>query len=198
MLLALLALVVPEPVRGWSEGVDILRLRYHEYVGPSQEDYIDLMVNSSYTYSVFGLAFSSFAIAGLVYWLPTFLTAAKGLTLAQADRSLGAALLAASVVGIGAGGWLVDAFATSRPRMLFLLPGLAMLGTIAGVLAAIYAGSLPWILGGVSIAVGLMFLEIAPCYAIISVVVMPNMGRAVACAVTLRPPTSWATSGRRP
>ncbi len=184
LLLALLALAVPEPVRGWSEGVDILRLRYHEYVGPSQEDYIDLMVNSSYTYSVFGLAFSSFAIAGLVYWLPTFLTAAKGLTLAQADRSLGAALLAASVVGIGAGGWLVDAFATSRPRMLFLLPGLAMLGTIAGVLAAIYAGSLPWILGGVSIAVGLMFLEIAPCYAIISVVVMPNM-RAVACAATL-------------
>ena len=46
--------------------------------GPSREDYIDLMVNSSYTYSVFGIAFSSFAIAGLVYWLPTFLTAARG------------------------------------------------------------------------------------------------------------------------
>jgi MFS family permease len=184
LLLALLALAVPEPVRGWSEGVDIPRLRYHEHVGPSREDYVDLMVNSSYTYSVFGLAFSSFAIAGLVYWLPTFLTAAKGLTPAQADRSLGTTLLAAAVLGIGGGGWLADAFATSRPRMLFLLPGLAMLGSIVGVLAAIYAGGMPWVLGGVFLAVGLMFLEIGPCYAIISIVVMPNM-RAVACGATL-------------
>ncbi len=46
--------------------------RLHEQVGPSREDYIDLMVNSSYTYSVFGIAFSSFALAGLVYWSPTF------------------------------------------------------------------------------------------------------------------------------
>src|SRR5262249_35194609 len=74
LLLALLALALPDPVRGWSEGVDVLRLRVHEHVGPSREDYLDLMVNSSYTYSVFGLAFSSFAMAGLVYWLPTFLT----------------------------------------------------------------------------------------------------------------------------
>ena len=55
--------------RGSSEH----RLRLHERVGPSREDYIDLMVNSSYTYSVFGMAFSTFAIGGLVFWLPTFL-----------------------------------------------------------------------------------------------------------------------------
>jgi MFS transporter, Spinster family, sphingosine-1-phosphate transporter len=184
LLLALLALAVPEPVRGWSEGVDIPRLRYHEHVGPSREDYIDLMVNSSYTYSVFGLAFASFAIAGLVYWLPTFLKVARGLAPAQADGSLGATLLAAAVLGIGAGGWLADAYATSRPRMLFSLPGLAMLGSIAGVLAAIYAGAMPWVLGGVFLAVGLMFLEMGPCYTITSAVVMPNM-RGVACAATL-------------
>ena len=64
LLLALLALVVPDPVRGRSEGIDIQRLRLHEHVGPSREDYIDLMVNSSYTYSVFGMTFSSFALAG--------------------------------------------------------------------------------------------------------------------------------------
>ena len=42
--------------------------------GRAAEDYIDLMVNSSYTYSVFGMAFYTFAIGGLAYWLPTFLT----------------------------------------------------------------------------------------------------------------------------
>ena len=78
LLLALLALLLPDPVRGTSEGVDEPRLRLHERVGPSQEDYIDLMVNSSYTYSVFGLAFTMFAIGGLVFWLPTFLMVVQG------------------------------------------------------------------------------------------------------------------------
>ena len=67
---------------------------------------------------------------------------------------------------------------------MFLLPGLAMFGSIAGVLVAIYAGGMPWVLGGIFLAVGLMFLEIGPCYTIISGVVMPNM-RAVACGATL-------------
>ena len=61
--------IVEEPVEdvvglgGGVEGVDEDRLRLHERVGPSRDDYVDLMVNSSYTYSVFGLAFSMFAIA---------------------------------------------------------------------------------------------------------------------------------------
>ena len=83
VILALLALVLPDPVRGTSEGVDEHRLRLHERVGPSQEDYIDLMVNSSYTYSVFGLAFSMFAIGGLVFWLPTFLMVVKEMPAAR-------------------------------------------------------------------------------------------------------------------
>ena len=96
LLLALVALVLPDPVRGSSEEVDRTRLRLHEQVGPSREDYIDLMVNSSYTYSVFGITFSSFALAGLVYWSPTFLTVAKGMTEAQAEVPLGLTLLGAA------------------------------------------------------------------------------------------------------
>ena len=48
--------LLPEPVRGASEGVDPERLQEHEQAGASREDYLDLMVNSSYTYSVFGMA----------------------------------------------------------------------------------------------------------------------------------------------
>ena len=89
LMLALLALTVPDPVRGASEGVDVARLRLHEQVGPSHEDYVDLMVNSSYTYSVFAITFSSFALAGLVYWSKSFLIVAKGLTEAQTGTPLG-------------------------------------------------------------------------------------------------------------
>jgi predicted MFS family arabinose efflux permease len=184
LLLALLALALPDPVRGWSDGVDIPRLRLHEQVGPSREDYIDLMVNSSYTYSVFGLAFSSFALAGLVYWLPTYLTAARGLPVAFAGLPLGATLLAAAIAGIGGGGWLADYLVIRQPRSLFILPGLAMFAAIGFVLAALYGRGIPWTLGAIFLAVALMFQSIGPCYAIIAAVVMPNM-RAAACAVAL-------------
>ena len=95
LVLALLVLALPDPVRGTSEGIEEHRLRLHERVGPSREDYVDLMVNSSYTYSVFGLAFSMFAIGGLIVWLPTFLVvthnvpSARGEPLAGRDRARG-------------------------------------------------------------------------------------------------------------
>ena len=184
LLLALVSLVLPDPVRGLSEGIDIPRLRLHEQVGPSHEDYIDLMVNSSYTYSVFGVTFSSFALAGLVYWAPTFLTVAKGLTEARAESWLVVTFLSAAILGTAAGAWLADRSANTKPRALFMLPGLGMIAAIPFALVVIYGRSVPWIFGGLFLAVGTMYMNVVPCYTIIASVVMPNM-RAVACAAAL-------------
>jgi MFS family permease len=184
LALALLALLVPEPVRGVSEGIEIARLRLHEQVGPSNEDYIDQMVNSSYTYSVFGITFASFALAGLVYWLPVFVTTVKGLTREQADLPLGLTFLAAAILGTVAGGWVADRYVATKPRALFLVPGLGIVSAILCVLTAIYGRGMASIYGGLFLAEGMMFLNMAPCYAIIAAVVMPNM-RGVACAVVL-------------
>jgi predicted MFS family arabinose efflux permease len=184
IVMALLALLLPEPVRGASDNVDVERLRLHERVGPSREDYVDLMVNSSYTYSVFGITFSSFALAGLVFWSRTFLTVVKDLTDAQVDSPLALTLLVAAVAGTVAGGWLAGWSSKHNPRALFIVPGLAMLAAIPCVLTAIYGQNLSWILGGLFLAAAVIFLNIVPCYTIISTVVMPNM-RAVACAVAL-------------
>jgi MFS transporter, Spinster family, sphingosine-1-phosphate transporter len=184
LVLALVALLLPDPARGTSEGIDIHRLRVHEQVGPSREDYIDLMVNSSYTYSVFGLVFSSFAVAGLAYWTPTFLVVTKGLTKDTIDFPLGLTLLGAAFLGTGTGGWLSDRFVIVKPRAMFIVPGLAMLGLITFVLALIYGRGFSWSLGAIFLAMFLMVLNIGPCYSIIANVVMPNM-RGVACGVTL-------------
>jgi predicted MFS family arabinose efflux permease len=183
-LLALMALLMPDPVRGLSDGVDLQRLRLHEQVGPSREDYVDLMVNSSYTYSVFGITFSSFALAGLLYWSPTFLTVAKGLTEAQANSPLGLTFLGAAIVGTAVGGWFAGWFSTTNPRALFVLPGLGMLAAIPFVLAAIYGRSAFLVFGGLFLAEGAIFMNIVPCYTIIASVVMPNM-RAVALGAAL-------------
>ena len=67
-------------MRGQSEGVDPERASAStSEVGASRADYIDLMVNSSYTYVVFGLAAYTFAIGGLAYWLPSYMERVKGL-----------------------------------------------------------------------------------------------------------------------
>ena len=184
LLLALIALALPDPVRGSSEGVELERLQLHEHVGPSREDYIDLMVNSSYTYSVFGITFSSFALVGLLYWSPTFLVAVKGFTDSQVGGPLGFTWFGAAILGTAVGGWLAHWAIKTNCRALFVVPGLSMLAAIPFAIVAIYGHSVPWILSGLFLAQGAIFMNIVPCYTIIGGVVLPNM-RAVACGAAL-------------
>ena len=64
-----------------ARGSPAQRLKEHERAGATREDYLDLMVNSSYTYSVLGMAFYTFAIGGLAFWLPTFFHIARNMPL---------------------------------------------------------------------------------------------------------------------
>lgn len=184
LVLALLALGLPDPLRGTSEGVEPRRLRLHEHLGPSRADYIDLMVNSSFNYSVFGLAFSMFAIGGLVFWLPTFLLVVHDMPAARVSSWLGVTVPAAMILGMVVGGWLADRYVRIAPRSLFLVPGASMLLAIPFLLLAIYGTSETAIYLGVFLAIAFMCTNAGPCYAIIANVVMPNM-RAVACAVAI-------------
>ena len=184
LLAAATTYFLPEPVRGLSEGVDPGKLAAHEKAGASKEDYIDLMVNSSFTYSVLGMAFYTFAIGGLAFWLPTFLRDAKGMDAGEATRWLGGITVAAAVSGMSAGGWLADRLAKTNPRALFIVPGVAMLASVPFIVMAVYAKSTPAIFAGVFMAEALMFINTGPCNAVIANVVMPNM-RAAAYAVAL-------------
>lgn len=181
--LALLALLVPEPVRGASEPVDGARLRLHEHFGPSQHDYIDLMVNSSFNYSVFGMAFGFFALAGLAYGLPAFLDARAPVFEGAGSHPLRILSTAVAFGTIG-GGWLADAFAATRPRWLFLVPGMAMLAGIGGLLTILYGRS-PLVTEAALFLAGIAIsLVIAPAFTILAGVSMPNM-RGVGFGVAL-------------
>jgi MFS transporter, Spinster family, sphingosine-1-phosphate transporter len=171
-------------VRGSSEGVEEHRLRLHERVGPSREDYIDLMVNSSYTYSVFGLAFSTFAIGGLIVWLPSFLVVVHDVPAARANLGLAMIVPSAMIVGMVLGGWLSDRYSRVNPRALFVVPGVAMLVAIPCLLLVVFGRSESTILLGVFLTVAILFSNAGPCHAIIANVVLPNM-RGVAYAVAM-------------
>jgi MFS family permease len=185
LIAAVGALFLPEPVRGASEGVSAEKLLAHEKHGPSKADYIDLMVNSSYTYAVFGMCAYTFAIGGMLVWVPPYLFTTRGFDQARAGLLLGLITLAAAVIGMSVGGWAADRlWKRFGPRWLFLVPGIAMLGSVPFVLVGLFSKSEPMIFAGIFLAEMLMFVNTGPCNAIISNVVMPNM-RAAAYSVSI-------------
>ncbi|WP_422925104.1 spinster family MFS transporter [Singulisphaera sp. PoT] len=181
---AIFAFFLPEPVRGASEGIAEDRLKAHEKAGATKEDYIDLMVNSSYTYSVFGMAMYTFAIGGLLVWVPIYLFNTRQIEQNRAMTILGLVTLAASVIGMSAGGWLSDKMAKTKPQALFLVPGIAMFLSIPFVLIALFSTSERVIFGAILAAETLMFINTGPCNAIIANVVQPNL-RAAAYAISV-------------
>lgn len=184
LLAAFMALIVPEPVRGTSEGIDAERIKEHERAGATWADYHDLMVNSSYTYSVFGMAAYTFAIGGLGFWFGKFLSVTRGLEEVWAKSRLGMTTAGAAVTGMLIGGWVADRLAKKNPRALFYVPGVAMLGAIPFLLVALLSHDWRLIFAGIFLAEALMFVNTGPCNAVIANVVAPNM-RAVAYAAAI-------------
>lgn len=183
-LVALTAFWIPEPVRGTSEGLETDRLKAHERSRPTSADYKDMLVNSSYTYSVFGMAAYTFAIGGLSIWMPKFLSATRGVPEVKANFYLGGATALAAILGMTFGGRLADSMSRTNPRALFIVPGLAMLIAIPFMAVGLLSSSLIWIYGGIFMAEFFMFMNTGPCNAIIANVTLPNM-RGVAYAVAV-------------
>jgi MFS family permease len=184
LIASIVALFLPEPIRGASEGIDPERLREHERAHASREDYLDMMVNSSYTYVVFGLAAFTFAFGGLAYWLPSYLVRVKGIPQSQAGDFLGITGLLAAIVGMSGGGWIADRMARVNPRALFIVPGVSMLAAVPMIILGLQAQSLPWIITWLFMAQVLMLANTGPCNAVIANVVAPNM-RGTAYAVSI-------------
>jgi MFS family permease len=184
LLAAFAALLLPEPVRGASEGIDVEQLKTHERAGATKEDYVDLLVNSSYTYSVFGMAAYTFAIGGLLVWVPTFLTVTRGIDQERANWLLGLTTLVAAIAGMSLGGWVADRWSRTNPRALFVVPGVAMIGSLPFILLAMFARETGMIFVGIFFAEMLMFVNTGPCNAVIANVVAPNM-RAAAYAAAV-------------
>lgn len=184
LLSVLVAAFLPEPVRGASEGVDETKLQAHQKSGPTAHDYQDLMVNSSYTYSVLGMTFYTFAIGGLLIWFPSFLFTTRGFEQQSSSLTLGLITASAAILGMSSGGWVADMLAKRDSRALFLVPGTAMLLAIPPLILALLARDKTIVFTAIFLAEFLMFVNTGPCNAIIGHVVQPNM-RAVALALAI-------------
>ena len=184
LLTAVIALFLPRPVRGASENMDWETLRASEKKGASRRDYAKLFRNRSFLHVVLGTGPYTFAIGGMLVWIPTFLSNTRGIDQEKATQQLGVVSFAAAIVGMGLGGWLADRWTKTQPRALFLVPGISMLTSIPFVLLGLLAKNPFWIFTGIFLAEMFMFVNTGPCNAIISNVVAPN-SRALAYAAAV-------------
>ncbi len=179
---AIAALFLPEPVRGLSEGYDPERLKRDQRVGATAADYRDLLVNSSYTYTLMGLAAYTFAFGGFAYWLPSYLERVRGIPRQDVGNVVALTGFAAALIGMLAGGWIADHLARKTPNALFFVSGASMLLAVPCILAALFASSTWAIVIWLFLAQALMFANTGPSNAVIANVVLPKM-RATAYAI---------------
>jgi MFS family permease len=189
LLVALAALFIPEPHRGATEAVaekDILR---HEALPISWRVYASLFRNCSYLYNCLAMAMLTFALGGLQFWTPKFLsTGAGALSRENANLGLGVVVVISGLVGTPLGAWLGDWLARRYKGAYFWMSGLTMLAAtpfiLAALLAALFAAPQLLVFGCILIGLTLALLNYGPSNAIIINVTIPKI-RAAAFAVNI-------------
>jgi MFS family permease len=182
-LAALSALFLKEPIRGQSEGLNPEQLKRQAKVRASAADYRDLLVNSSYAYTVFGMAAFTFAFGGLAFWLPAYLERVRGLPTSQVTTMVSLTTFFATIIGMFGGGWLADRLMKKHPGALFVVSGTSMLLAVPCIFFGLVARE-PWqVVLWLFLAEMFMFANTGPSNAIIANVVLPNM-RTTAYAIS--------------
>lgn len=161
LLLALLALRLPEPRRGAMDGPDA-QVRLPFAVGLA-----GLARNRAFWAVTAGYTLMTFSIGGLAYWMPSFLERERGFSAHEAGVSFGAVTVVAGLLGTLAGGWLGDRMDRRRPGGGLALSGWGLVLGAPLMYAAANAQSAWGIYAAVFAAQFLIFLNSGPINAAI-------------------------------
>ncbi|WP_313802668.1 MFS transporter [Sphingobium sp.] len=124
-------------------------------------------------------ALSSYA---LMVWIPAFLMREKGMSLADIARSYSVLSGSAMVVGMIAGGLLVDRWQRRDPRASAMIPALAYLAAAPLVLMAIWANDWRVCLALLAVPLALMMTWLPPALATVQNAADPRQ-RSVVSAI---------------
>jgi|SRR5579859_1252177 len=128
-LLAIALWFLPEPRRGQSED---------ESSSLERSTVRGLLRNKAFIFANLGMAAYTFAVGGMLVWIPTFLHRMRGLDVARAGLIFG---LIAGVNGIVAtliGGWLGDRMLKRRSGAYYTFSGINMLIAVPFMVLAVY------------------------------------------------------------
>lgn len=136
LLVAALALLMKEPVRGQFDGAPPQPVSWGAALR-------SLAKNRVYVLTLLGYTAVTFATGGIADWFPTFLSRLRGMPLSQADLAIGVAAVVGGLVGTGAGGWVADKLATVTRQPYLAISGLAMIPAVALTVVALFVVRAP-------------------------------------------------------
>ncbi len=122
LLLAFLALGLRDPPRGSQ---DVLATPTTAPRGFAA--YLDVARIREYRHTVLGYAAYTFALGGIVAWMPTFLVRVRHLSGQSASVTLGGVLVVTGFAGTFAGGWLADTLHKRMPNANLVVSGVSTL-----------------------------------------------------------------------
>jgi len=126
LAIGLAAYFLKEPQRGASEGVAEAALTRHLSGRARLKDYGRILASPAYVLCTLGMAAYTFVIGGISFWLPTFLSAERGMDLAAANAGLGLVTVVAGLSGTLAGGFLADRLHRRWRSAYLLVPAAGM------------------------------------------------------------------------
>ena len=132
--LALAFTFIREPERGCSDSLQET---------PNRATLRGLGRNGAYWTATLGIAMMTFALGGLLVWMPTFLSRSRGMALGQATLYFGAITAFNGIVATLFGGWLGDRLLRRTPAAYYLISAAGMALALPLMSVAIYrTGSL--------------------------------------------------------
>jgi MFS transporter, Spinster family, sphingosine-1-phosphate transporter len=182
ILLAMTALRLPDPVRGAADPSPSGRGQGEGLT--IAETLLTLFRNSTYVGTTLGYAAYTFALAGLAFFMPTYLERVRGVELGRADFIVGAVTVLAGLGGTFVGGYLGDWTASKVKHGQLWLCGISSLAGIVPTWLALTVSSSPAYIVWFFIAEFLLFLSTGPVN-VVTVNVVPVGMRAMAMAMSI-------------
>jgi MFS family permease len=184
ILLALVALTVKDPPRGASEGAPAGPAAGQSKLASTLKAYGTLARNRQYVRTCAGLAAYTFALGGIVAWLPSFFERVRDVPHAQASSVPGAILVVTGLVGTFGGGWLGDRLLRRNRQAYLLVSGIATLAAVPFAILVFTAPSPAVFWSATVVAEILLFASTGPISAVTVNLVPPAM-RATAMAAQI-------------
>ncbi|NWG13646.1 MAG: MFS transporter [Acidobacteria bacterium] len=180
LLFALMALAIREPRRGFSE-----RSAASKTAPPSLfQTYRLLWQNKTYVLVTLGFVAYTFALGGLVGWVPAFLERYDGMTTAEANQIFGAMTVVSGFLGTFAGGFLGDYLLRYTKNSYLWVSGLSMFAGAPLSVLALSSREPGIFLPAIFTAEFFLFLNTGPLNAVLLGCV-PAEIRATAMAVNI-------------
>ena len=157
LLLALSLLLLQEPRRGQSDGIDgegVPKAKVGEVAG--------LFLNRRYNLLVWGYAAQTFSIGAFGVWGPTFLHRIHGLPLGESSTIFGAMLAGTGLVATLLGGFVANALRRRTPAGYVWIMALSLIAATPVCFFALMIGSATLSLIGLGTSMFFLFLPTGP------------------------------------